>query len=241
MRGAFPEASRLDVLASLDGDALPWLRPNRSGPRADIRVLGVTATPTFETPGGPPVDAYFDDARRYTALYEQLFAGITGHIEALLGRLSGGRPVERLVNGDGRAFAACTIRSLPEGQRIIVHNDYHHFRLPLYREVIERLDTTASLSFLILLQAPEQGGKLVIHGLRHDDETPRLASGLPDGDTIERRYRCVRLKMVAGDLLVFAAGRYYHHVAAVIGSRPRVTLGGFLTFDREHRKVLYWN
>ncbi|MCB9564766.1 MAG: 2OG-Fe(II) oxygenase [Kofleriaceae bacterium] len=245
VRGALPEATRQALLARLAGDdALAWRRPNRTGPQVDIRVLGVAATPTFETPGGPPVDAYFTDAAAYEDLYAGMLDGGPGAptlLEALLAGTAGGRPVGRLVQPDGRRFAACTIRSLPEDQRIIVHNDFYHYKLPVYREVVDQLDTSTCLSFLVLLQAPEAGGEVVMHALTAADPTPRLPGGLPDGDTIRARYRAEHLKMAAGDLLLFAAGRLYHHVSPVVGATPRITLGGFLTLDRDHARVTYWN
>lgn len=245
LRQVFPDELRRTILARLETDEeLPWRRPNQTGPQVDIRVLGEAATPTFATPGGPAVDGYFEDAARYTALYDRLLGGQAGAgdpIEALLGHIAGGRPVERLVAADGRRFAGCTIRSLPEGQRIIVHNDGRHYQLPVYRDATGGLDTSTSLSFVVLLQAPEAGGELVIHGLTDADPVPRLASFMPDGDAIKARYHSYRVQMTAGDVLVFSAGRYYHHVAPVIGARPRITLGGFLTLDRDHRKVVYWN
>ena len=130
---------------------------------------------------------------------------------------------------------------LPEDQRIIVHNDFYHYKLPVYREVVDQLDTSTCLSFLVLLQAPEAGGEVVMHALTAADPTPRLPGGLPDGDTIRARYRAEHLKMAAGDLLLFAAGRLYHHVSPVVGATPRITLGGFLTLDRDHARVTYWN
>jgi hypothetical protein len=245
VRRGFPEEVRRAILARVAGDeALPWLRPNQRGPQADIRVLGVAATPTFATPGGPPVDAYFEDAARYDAIYDQLLGagpGVPHHLETLLAGLSGGRPVARLALPDGRRFAACTVRALPEGQRIIVHNDHSHFQLPVYRDVVGQLDTSASLSFLVLLQAPEAGGELVIHGVSHADPVPRLPSGMPDGAAIQAGFPARRIAMAEGDLLLFAAGRLYHHVAPTVGPRPRITLGGFLTLDRDHRTVRYWN
>lgn len=244
LRGAFPGPLREHILARLEAGDLPWLRPNSSGPQADIHVLGNAATPTFNTPGGPEVERYFDDADEYGALYDQLLAGGQGRsdaIEDLLGSVAGGRPVQRLVTPDGRRFAGCTIRSLPEGQRIIVHNDGRHFQLPVYRDVTGGLDTSTCLSFVVLLQAPEAGGEVIIHGLTDADQVPRLANFMPDGDTIRSRYRSHKVDMDAGDVLLFSAGRYYHHVAPVVGPRPRITLGGFLTLDRDHRRVFYWN
>lgn len=243
LKGAFPEPMREAILARIAEDGMPWQRPNSSGPQADIHVLGNAATPTFNTPGGPAVDQYFADAEQYTSLYDQLFtsAGKVDAIEALLARVSGGRPVARLALPDGRRFAGCTIRSLPEGQRIIVHNDGRHFQLPVYKDVTADLDTTTCLSFVVLLQAPEAGGEVIVHGLTDADQVPRLANFMPDGETIKARYLSHKVEMVAGDVLLFSAGRYYHHVAPVVGRTPRITLGGFLTLDKAHERVIYWN
>lgn len=245
LRQAFPEELREAILARLASDRdLPWLRPNSSGPSADLHVLGNAATPSFNTPGGPTIDGYFEDAEHYTRLYDQLLAhgpDRTDAIEALLDRVAGGRDVDRLVTPDGKRFAGCTIRSLPEGQRFIVHNDGRHYQLPVYKDVTGDLDTSTCLSFVVLLQAPDAGGELIVHGLTDADQVPRLASFMPDGEAIKSRYRSHTVAMNAGDVVLFAAGRLYHHVAPVIGPRPRITLGGFLTLDRAHQKVIYWN
>ena len=244
LKGAFPEPLREAILARLAHDDLPWLRPNSTGPQADVRVLGTAATPSFNTPGGPDVAQYFDHADEYAALYDQLFSASAGRsdvIEEVLERVSGGRPVARLVTPAGRRFAGCTIRSLPEGQRIIVHNDGRHFQLPVFKDATTDLDTSTCLSFVVLLQEPEAGGEVVIHGLTDADQVPRLASFLPDGETIKARYRSHTVRMNAGDVLLFSAGRLYHHVAPVVGRTPRITLGGFLTLDQAHERVVYWN
>jgi hypothetical protein len=104
------------------------------------------------------VQSYFDEAARYDRLYDELLGASPNPLEALIATAAGGRPVERLARPDGTRFAGCTIRSLPEGQRIIVHNDHSHIALPVYRDVLDVLDTTTTMSILVVLQAPEQGG-----------------------------------------------------------------------------------
>src|SRR3954471_3101889 len=67
LRQAFSADLRDAILERLAADAdLKWLRPTPTGPQADIHVLGNAATPTFNTPGGPAADQYFDDAAHYT-------------------------------------------------------------------------------------------------------------------------------------------------------------------------------
>ena len=244
LRNSFPS----DVAAVVVGQfaqssELPWLRPNRIGPNTDIRVLGVSATPTFETPGGPEVDGYFRDAEQYEQVTRELLGDFSApaYIEGLLGTVSRGRPVGLLVDSKGRRFASCTVRSLPEGQSIIVHNDHFHFNLPVYADAVGQLDAAISLSFFALLQAPEGGGELIVHGLAHDDETPRTENGFPDGQAIATRYRFHKFRMNSSDAIVFGAGKFYHHVEPIMGATPRVTLGGFLALDKDHKSVVYWN
>ena len=74
LRQAFPADASADALQRINNDTeVPWLRPNRTGPSANIRVLGVAATASFETPGGPAVDAYFENADRFERVTKDLF------------------------------------------------------------------------------------------------------------------------------------------------------------------------
>jgi len=245
LRQAFPAEATVDALKTISHDTEPrWLRPNRTGPSADIRVLGVAATPSFETPGGPPVDAYFENVDEYERAIEDIFGTDFDHcryIEQLLGRFAGKRPVERLINTDGRRFAACTLRLLPEGQGIVLHNDHGHVDLPVYADVISGLDTSVTLSFFAVLQAPESGGRLIVHGVTDSDPVPLLASGYPDSEAIHCRYKFEAFELHSRDAIIFAAGKFYHHVERVGGPCPRVTLGSFLAFSRNRQKVCYWN
>ena len=44
-----------------------------------------------------------------------------------------------------------------------------------------------------------------------------------------------------GDLILFAGGQIWHRVEQVMGSRERVTIGGFLSFNYEKDAVCYWS
>ena len=245
IRNAFPLDVASQIVDRLHSDSsLPWLRPNKIGPNTDIHVLGVPATPTFESPGGPDVEAYFDAGAKYDEVIRTVFpdsCNPVSYTEDFLGRVSGGRPVEIVQEAGGRRFASCSLRSLPEGQSIIVHNDHYHFKLPVYATVVSNLDTTISLSFFVVLQAPDGGGELVVHGVTHEDEIPFLPNRMPDAKAIQTRYKFEKFDLAAGDAIVFGAGKFYHHVEPVSGTRPRVTLGGFVAFDRPREKVVYWN
>jgi hypothetical protein len=103
------------------------------------------------------------------------------------------------------------------------------------------MDTSITLSVLTVLQAPESGGRLIVHGVTNSDPVPRLANGYPDSEAIQCRYKSEAFELHSRDAIIFGAGKFFHHVEQVGGSRPRVTLGGFLAFSRDHQKVCYWN
>lgn len=190
------------------------------------------------------MDDYFRGAEESDAVIRTVLPADCdpgSYTEELLTQVSGGRGVQPARDSNGRRFARFSLRSLPEGQSIIVHNDYFHFNLPVYADLVSALDTTVSLSFFALLQAPEAGGELVVHGVTHRDSPPTFPSGLPDARAIEARFQSQRFDLETGDVIVFGAGKFYHQVRSVVGDRPRITLGGFLALDRNRESVVYWN
>ena len=50
--------------------------------------------------------------------------------------------------------------------------------------------------------------------------------------------RSTRFDLRVGDLAVFCG---FHKVTPVVGSRRRITMGGFLSFSPTKDKVLYWS
>jgi len=74
-----------------------------------------------------------------------------------------------------------------------------------------------------------------------EGDLPRLPSGMLDPLAVDERVPHTFLDLAQGDLIAFGSGRLYHRVEPVEGSRSRVTMGGFLAFDRDHERVLYWS
>ena len=130
-RAAFPSSVTGRVTRALEEDQLEgtWARPNAPVPGIDIRLLGTVATPTAVTPAGPDRETYFGNADGTRRAILSMFGEALdpyAHIEASLGRLAGGRSVDLPRASDGRRFAACSVRSLPDGQGLHLHHDYHY-------------------------------------------------------------------------------------------------------------------
>ncbi len=249
VRNALDGAVLARVGAQLDSGSRPvaWARPNEKMPIEDLQLLGTDtpATPTFQAPRGASLDDYLASAATHASKASAVFddgfdpAGVIG---TLLGRFSGGRPVELPRATDGRAYVPFTIRRLVDGKQIGVHHDYH-YRLDLYRELSQQVDTRTLVSYVATLQTPQAGGELVVYGAASDDpDLPKLPNGFSyDLAAIEERYDQARIATRAGDLFLLASGRCLHRVHRISGAQARMTMGGFLALDKSRERVLFWS
>ena len=248
-RGAFNAAALAEAGERLDSDARDpgWSRPNEKMPVEDLQLLGTDtpATPTYQAPGGASLDAYLRSAAAHAsdaaAVFEPGFDA-TNEIRAVLSHFSGGRPVEVPHASDGRPYVPFTIRRLVDGKQIGIHHDYH-YRLDLYRELSQQVDTRTLISYVATLRAPRAGGELFVYGATSDaTDVPKLPNGFSyDLAAIEERYDCARFAMNAGDMFLLASGRCMHRVGRISGPQARITMGGFLALDKERERVFFWS
>jgi hypothetical protein len=249
VRRAFDAAMLAEVGAELDSGAraVGWSRPNEKMPVEDLQLLGTDtpATPTFQAPRGASLDAYLSSAATHAGDAAAVFDGgfdAAREIRNVLSRFSGARPVDLPRASDGRAYVPFTIRRLVDGKQIGIHHDYH-YRLDLYQELAQQVDTRTLVSYVATLQAPQTGGELFVYGAASDDtDLPKLANGYAyDLAAIEAQYERACIATNAGDLFLLASGRCLHRVGRVSGARARITMGGFLALDKSHERVLFWS
>lgn len=224
---------------------LDWIHPNPPEMEGEnIQVLGMPLTPTGKTPMGPELNSYLDANDQYRNMIDKLCGEQfqpQQAIETILSKISGGRRVEVPGTGNQRDYATYTVRLLHDGQGIGVHHD-NHFSLPVYAELAAQASTETALSFITPLSVPQTGGELVVYALTLDNpDKPMLPNGRWDPVKVAERYHHVELAPEIGDLVVFASGRLLHQVTPVVGPVPRITMGGFLSFDRDWKKVWYWS
>jgi hypothetical protein len=246
IRSAFPKNSLAAAAQVVDTAKLSWNRPNLGMPGNDIYILGTDtpATPTYTNPRGATLEAYLTSASTHSGEAHGIFASdfdIETEIRKLLGRLSGGLPVELATATDGRQYVPYTLRRLGPGQEISLHHDYY-YQMALYSDLAPYLDHATLLSFFLTVQKPESGGELVLYSLRSDDPSqPRLPGGRWNSEAIQNNYPHAALTLDSGDFIVLASGRYFHRVQPVTGTRSRITLGGFLGLTKDHARILYWS
>ncbi len=104
------------------------------------------------------------------------------------------------------------------------------------------------LSFFIVLQKPEIGGELTLFDIiwnenqkRINDNEIKLENNLTyEFDDIEKLRRDYFHPPV-GSLVVFSGGQIWHRVEKVVEAPSRITLGGFLSFSHDRKKLFAWS
>jgi len=242
VRGALPDALVRAAAARLTASS-DWTSPNQGMRGGEIRTIGDAATPTFTHLRGPPDAVYAQSAAAHAARTADVFgdgAAALGAVQACLSAAAGGAPAAPPAFDDAHPWPAFNFRALDPGQQIFAHHD-NHYGLGVYRHMDPALDRSALLSFFFTLQAPDEGGVLLVYGVRGDDpDVPVLPTRFLDTAAIEARYAVQRVQLGAGDLVLFDAGRYVHRVTVVEGARSRLTFGGFMTMTADRSRLAFW-
>jgi hypothetical protein len=232
-------AKLTEALTSSHADRYHWdLQEEANRPEVtQMRVLGRTLTPIeghdFD------LDAYARIGEETAACINRYLPGLFSQLEAILGRLSGGRPVMR-ARANGRDYGPATVRHLPVGCQIPVHCGLFFMESGGYREIMKSLDEMSQLSWFIPLQTASAGGELLVYDLQWTDPDVPKTGQLYDPTAIESR-PAVAVNPPAGSLLLFDGGRWFHKVSPVEGTQDRWTLGGFLGFKRDMLQIVYWS
>jgi hapalindole-type alkaloid chlorinase len=119
-----------------------------------------------------------------------------------------------------------------------------------YEDIVPLVEINDQLSYFMLVQKPEKGGKLMVYNVTcyeapnttcQDEIIDLLGKdgqfiSLHDGSIEE-----IPIEMNEGDLLVFAGGELWHRVSRVEGSLVRYSLGGFMGFAHDRSKLYVWS
>ncbi len=200
------------------------------------------------------LDRYLADAVRQRAFLDRLFAELPpleARLDALLTTLGGGRPTTVTLGPDlDGTYTPATLRVLTEGYGIDLHVGLSFLDLPCCRHLCSLIDPSMQLSWFLTLKVAEEGGELVTYGLTWDEA--RRDAGHPGaivqaGQVVVtgapaarlRRLPALAVRPEPGDVLIFDGGHWYHEVTAPRGGERR-TLGGFLAYSADHRRILRW-
>lgn len=238
---ALPPAQIANAVARLNAEP-DWDSPNKGMRGGELRTIGDAATPTFTHLRGPSADLYAQSAAQHASRAAALFeTDPTPQIAQRLSAAFNGRPAAPPAFDDGLTWAPYNLRALDPGVQIYSHHD-NHYGLSVYERMPTDLDRGALLSWFITLQAPQDGGALIVYGLwGSDPNPPTLPTRFLDTAALESDYRKATVPLKAGDLVIFDAGRHVHRVSPVQGDRARLTLGGFLTVAQDRTRLAFWS
>jgi len=203
----------------------------------------------------PNLQQYFDYAAVFRQKCRTLFQGALDfekRVESVFHVLSGGLSVQVPTGPGGQTYIPATIRKLPEGHEFTIHVGNDFLNKPQSNHLRTLVDITDQLSFYIPLALPEGGGDLIVYGLEWDgDPLPFQDTSSNSGYTswsyqqshqlFAEEYGSMTFAPSPGDMMLFDGGRFYHCIAPTVGSRARITIGGFLSFSKEHDAIYYWS
>ena len=249
VRGFLPPLVMDGAAAALERDVRDFPCTGSENEDLDVEqvhVLGMTVTPSRIRGKVPYLERYLQSVASFETACRRLFPegdGFLERIERLLRDWSGGRPTGVFIDpGSGRPYTPSTIRVVPPGCEMPLHSGLDFLSLGIYGDLNAVLDPREQLSFFSVIQAPDAGGELVVyHTDFWDPEKPMQDNGYLDGDAIVNGHTHETVHLSAGDLFVFAGGRWYHRVSPVEGTTTRRTIGGFLGFTKSHDRIWYWS
>lgn len=162
-----------------------------------------------------------------------------------------GRKAEVVENPTGeKSFIPFTLRVFyPDKGGIPVHcgNMFEQMLPNLYENLHEEIVTKNQLSYFVTIQNPDSGGGLRIYDLEWEQgqevisETEIKVDDKSSVSFDNGEVRSFELPLEPGDLIVFAAGELWHRVDSPIGTKNRITIGGFLGFTKDNEKIAFWS
>jgi len=197
------------------------------------------------------LDDYLGSSAAHGSSVEKLFEpNLLKKMEELIQKISGGKKVQVPDSGKGK-YLRGTFRIIhPLKCHIDIHcgNQFFSQFPDVYKNLTATVDVENQLSFFILLQKPDDGGELVVYDALWND----YEQGFVDRQTLLSRKGFEvavndpsllreQVKMGEGDLLVFQGGQFWHKVSEVLGSKHRITFGGFIGFSKNDEAVYYWS
>ena len=193
----------------------------------------------------PNLTEYFSVAKSFHDHLRELFRDgddFEERIRHIFSALSGGRPVVLPKAKDGQIYMPATIRILPEGSTIDLHCDNNLSHHPNYDHLRTLCDVNNQLSYFVTINAPDEGGELVIYRRQWSADDDALNQyDMRKDDSMVEDYEYFSVKPEPGDLILHAGGRVYHRVTQSVGPRTRHTIGGFVANALDNNTLYYFS
>jgi hypothetical protein len=150
------------------------------------------------------------------------------------------KPLER-VKYNEQKYISSTIRFLQPGHGgIKPHTELLHYELfDTCKHLATILDLSNEISMFCVLQKPESGGKLRIYNCTFRETESISYPDLRYPYVLNADYTDIDPE--PGDLVLFGGGQRWHCITEIKGNKDRITIGGFICFNKAHDKIFYWS
>ncbi|HVE86441.1 MAG TPA: hypothetical protein VND93_26475 [Myxococcales bacterium] len=242
VKGVLPEATRSAVIDRLD----------RRTPPLRARIVEHVengAEPPYVLSGGliaspPDLAGYFADAAHFRAGCRELFRGhpdFEGLMAELIAAMGGGLPAEVPAGPEGQTYSPATVRVLPSTREIALHCGMDFLHRPECAHMRSVVDNAVQLSYFVPVLLPPSGGELELYDVTWGQtDGQRHVNGVPVAFMVALSRR-MTAPVGRGDLILFDGGRIYHRVTPVCPGGRRVTIGGFVAYSTDRRRLYYWS
>lgn len=244
VKNVLSEAEVDTILANRKKLSEIFLKPNPSGSTypAPFAIARNEETVEEYLNGG---DYFLQNAKNI------LGVDIVSKIENVFHTISGKRKI--LVppgNRENSHFTPATIRTLkPAFGGIHLHSgNYFQKEFPSFFDFLSHeICFQDQLSYFIMLNPPDLAGELTIYDLEWRDAQTK--SSLYENKTILKNdgtiltvddVKRMYLSPGKGDMIMFAGGPIWHRVEDILGEQSRITIGGFMAFSHDDKKIYYW-
>jgi hypothetical protein len=215
--------------------------------KTDLPVLNIGDSMQFR--GNMTLEDFFSRVKTNEDKINELFGfNILGRYLEIIDLLSRNRPAETpRYNGFGSMIASLKYW-IPSGER----NFYPHVGNEFYAtEIMDKDNFMAQkgnlldgLSVFLTVNTPDSGGDLRLFDLKWEDRLNKKYISVNRGKRTNELLDHLDyedLHLHNGDLVIFNGGHIWHTVTNVVGSKPRVTLGGFINYDEESNTALVFS
>lgn len=116
-----------------------------------------------------------------------------------------------------------------------------------FYESVKGITREGQLSFFLMLQHPDEGGDLTIYDMLWDDvnqkdvfEQNDYVIGQNGQKILLENVKKFTVRPYPGDIVVFYGGPIWHRVEDIVGTKPRISFGGFINFSEDDKSFYHW-
>ena len=193
--------------------------------------------------------SYFSETPQIQKFLNNVFhIGFTDAIQKIIGQVSGGKKA-RLPAYGRSSYKPATVRCMQHGyvgMREHIGNEFLKY-LPQEEHISSIIDSKIRFSYFLQVAKSEEGGNLALFDLVWKNTPQELVENQGVVHKMKERtsflsgFKRMELHLNAGDLIIFDGGRIWHEVTPVEGLNPRITVGGFAAYSKNHDSIYFWS